>query len=201
MLLHTFLKDLIDTLFKFGAAYRINFTDFKAAGYDTLSNTYNIFVYYKYTYYIYATKTNNTTAMWHKSFSTTTKEVTKEQIWIILTDINKWKEWDKDLEWAALEGEAKLNSIFFLKPKGGPKIKLTISQFDKANIFEDISHLPFAKMQTTHTLIQTNEGLKIQVDIKIFGLLTFLWSKIIGQKQIEGGLNQTNQLIKKAKEL
>ncbi len=137
--------------------------------------------------------------MWHKSFSTVTKDVTKEQIWKVLTDINKWNEWDKDLEWTELKGEAKLNTNFFLKPKGGPKTKLTISQFDKPNVFADISHLPLAKMHTIHTFTQTSEGLKIQVDIKILGLLTFLWSKVIGQKQIDGGLHQTNQLIEKAK--
>lgn len=139
--------------------------------------------------------------MWHKSFSTVTKEVTNEQIWKVLTDVNKWNEWDKDLEWTELKGEAKLNADFFLKPKGGPKTKLTISQFDKPNVFADISHLPLAKMHTIHTLTQTSEGLKIQVDIKVTGLLTFLWSKVIAQKQIEGGVNQTNQLIAKAKSI
>jgi hypothetical protein len=139
--------------------------------------------------------------MWHKSFSTVTKEVTKDQIWTVLTDINHWNEWDKDLEWTECTGEAKLNADFLLKPKGGPKTKLTISQFDKPNVFADISHLPLAKMHTIHTLSQTSDGVKIQVDIKISGFLTFLWSKVIGQKQIDGGLHQTQQLIKKAKSI
>jgi hypothetical protein len=139
--------------------------------------------------------------MWHKSFSTVTKEATTDQIWTVLTDINHWNEWDKDLEWTELKGEARLNAGFFLKPKGGPKTKLTISQFDKPNVFADISHLPLAKMHTIHTLTQTNEGVKIQVDIKISGILTFLWSKVIGQKQIDGGFQQTQQLIEKAKSI
>ena len=139
--------------------------------------------------------------MQHKSFSTVTKEVTIEQIWTVLTDINHWNEWDKDLEWTELKSEAKLNAAFLLKPKGGPKTKLTISQFDKPNVFADISHLPLAKIHTVHTLTETSEGLKIQVEIKITGLLTFLWSKVIGQKQIDGGLHQTQQLIEKAKSI
>ena len=137
--------------------------------------------------------------MWHKSFSTVTKEVTKDQIWTVLSDINHWNDWDKDLEWTELKGEAKPNAVFMLKPKGGPKTKLTISQFDKPNVFADISHLPLAKMHTIHTLSQTSDGIKIQVDIKISGFLTFLWSKVIGQKQIDGGLHQTQQLIERAK--
>jgi hypothetical protein len=73
--------------------------------------------------------------MWQKSISTVTKEVTANQIWTVLTDINHWNEWDKDLEWTELKGEAKLNADFLLKPKSGPKTKLTISQFDKPNVF------------------------------------------------------------------
>ncbi len=137
--------------------------------------------------------------MWQKSFSLTTKEVTKEKIWSVLTDINNWNTWDKDIEWTKLEGEAKLGANFFLKPKGGPKTKLTISIFDKPNVFADISHLPLAKMHTIHTFSDTPVGVKIEVTIKVIGLLTFLWSKVIAQKQIDGGLLQTNQLIEKAR--
>jgi len=105
--------------------------------------------------------------MWHKSFSTITKDVTKEH--------------------------------FLLKPKGGPKTKLTISEFDAPNVFADVAHLPLAKMHTIHTLSQMDKGIKIDVDIKIVGALTFLWSKVIGQKQIDGGPEQTEKLIKRAK--
>ncbi|MEO6868470.1 MAG: SRPBCC family protein [Ginsengibacter sp.] len=139
--------------------------------------------------------------MWQKSFSTVTTEVTQEQIWKVITDISKWSEWDKDIEFTEINGDAKLNACFFLKPKGGPKTKLTISQFDKPHVFADVAHLPLAKMQTIHSLTQSGESLKIQVDIKVTGLLTFLWSKVIAQKQIDGGISQTNQLIAKAKSI
>lgn len=137
--------------------------------------------------------------MWHKSVSIVTSEVTQDQVWSVLTNINRWNEWDADIEWTSLKGEARLNADFVLKPKGGPKTKLTISQFDKPNVFADISHLPFAKMHTIHTLAQTSEGLNIRVDIKVTGLLTFLWSKVIAQKQIDGGISQMKYLIEKAK--
>lgn len=137
--------------------------------------------------------------MWTKSFSTTTKEVTKVQIWKVLTDINNWNSWDNDIEWTKIDTEPKLNANFFLKPKGGPKTRLTISEFNKPNVFADVSHLPLAKMVTTHHLSDTPAGLKIEVTIQVTGLLSFLWSKVIAQKQIDGGLQQTEQLIEKAK--
>lgn len=88
--------------------------------------------------------------MWSKSFSTKTKEVSRQQLWTVLTDINNWHQWDNDIEWTKLEGEPKLNADFYLKPKGGPKTRLTISKFDKPNVFADISHLPLAKMLIVH---------------------------------------------------
>ena len=52
--------------------------------------------------------------MWQKSYSIETKEVSREQVWAVLTDINKWNEWDSEIEWTKLEGEVKLNADFFL---------------------------------------------------------------------------------------
>ena len=137
--------------------------------------------------------------MWHKTFSTETQEVTRLQLWSVITDVNKWHEWDKDLEWIELKGEVKAGAIFFLKPKGGPKTRLTVTAMDKPGVFSDVAHLPLAKMHTIHTFTQTDHGVSIRVDVKISGLLTFLWSKVIGQKQIEGGPQQTQQLIAKAR--
>ena len=140
-----------------------------------------------------------TTVMWQKTFSTETNEVSTLQLWSAITDINNWKDWDKDLEWIELKGEVKPGASFYLKPKGGPKTKLTIMTIDKPGIFADVAHLPMAKMHTIHTFTQTDHGVSIRVDVKISGLLTFLWSKVIGQKQIEGCPDQTRQLIAKAK--
>ena len=136
--------------------------------------------------------------MWQKSFQNLAKNLTKIQIWGVLTDINHWKDWDKDIEWTKMDGEARLHADFILKPKGGPKTRLTIVQCDKPDVFADIAHLPLAKMQTLHRLTDTPEGVLIEVEVRVTGLLSFLWAKIIAEKQVQGGLAQTNQLIAKA---
>ena len=137
--------------------------------------------------------------MWTKSYQVTTKEVTREQLWAVLTDIRTWNEWDTDIAWTTIEGGARLHAPFYLKPKGGPKTKLSITQLDKPNVFADVSYLPLAQMHTIHTLTQAAQTVTIRVEIRISGLFTFLWSKIIGQKQIDGGMQQTQRLIEKAK--
>ena len=137
--------------------------------------------------------------MWHKTFSAKTTEASQQQVWKVLTDISRWNEWDPDLEWTNISGEAKLNTSFFLKPKGGPKTRLTITRLDKPEVFAEVAHLPLAKMHTVHTLTETPKGLDIRVDIEITGILSFLWSRVIGQKQIDGGPDQTRRLILKSK--
>jgi len=137
--------------------------------------------------------------MWHKSFTILTKEVNANQVWTVITDINRWNEWDDEIEFTKLVGEPKFGASFELKPKEGPITQLNISQFDKPSIFADIAHLPLAKMETIHTMSQTLEGLVIRVDIKIKGFLSLLWIRVIGNKQIESGPDQTKKLIERAK--
>ena len=139
--------------------------------------------------------------MWHKTIAQNTREAGREQVWKVLTDVNHWQEWDPEIEWTELKGELRTGADFMLKPKGGPKTRLTVTQMERPGIFADIAHLPLAKMHTIHTLSETSEGLKIQMDIKISGLLSFLWSKVIGQGQIDGGPQQIERLIAKAKTL
>lgn len=139
--------------------------------------------------------------MWQRSFSTETSEVTRQQVWTVLSDINNWKDWGDDLEWTQLEGPCKLNAKFLLKPKGGPLTKLSITKYDRPNVFADVAYLPLGKMHTTHTLTETSQGIKLQVDVLISGLLSFLWVKVIGQKQVQEGQSQLKALIQKAKSI
>jgi hypothetical protein len=74
-----------------------------------------------HTYYICAYKI----ILCEKSYSVFTKEVTKEQLWKLTTDINHWKDWDDTVEYSNLLGAFKEGS-FILKPKGGPKVKIKL---------------------------------------------------------------------------
>nr|WP_305049522.1 hypothetical protein [Elizabethkingia bruuniana] len=68
--------------------------------------------------------------MWQKSYSVITKEVTKEQIWKLTTDIDNWKNWDSSVEDSKLLGDFKVGSFFMLKPKGGPKVKIKLIEIE-----------------------------------------------------------------------
>lgn len=137
--------------------------------------------------------------MWSQSFTVSTTEVNAGQVWKVLADVSRWHEWDSEIEWTRIDGLPGLNQDFYLKPKGGPKTRITISGFEEPGFFADISHLLLGKMVTSHTLTQNGPELTIRVEIRITGLLTFLWKKVIGENQISGGPEQTRRLIEKAK--
>lgn len=119
--------------------------------------------------------------MWTKTHSIVTKEVTKEQMWKLTTDINNWKNWDNTVENSELLGEFKVGNYFILKPKGGPKVKIKLFEIIENKKFTDLTTFPLAKMYGEHLYEETSEGLKITVTMSVEGILSFLWVKLVAK--------------------
>lgn len=124
--------------------------------------------------------------MWTTEASRITT-ATKEQIWKLWADIPNWNVWDKDVEYSELFDDLKKGAKGLLKPTGAPKSKFIITECDYLKTFVSRSFLPFGKMDFIHTITETNNGLLVTHRIEMTGLLTFLFSKVIG-KNIEKGL-------------
>ncbi|MEG1024389.1 MAG: polyketide cyclase [Flavobacterium sp.] len=119
--------------------------------------------------------------MWTRSYCVTTTEITKEQIWKLTTDINKWKKWDDTVEDSLLLGEFRVGNYFLLKPKGGPKVKIKLVEVIENKKFTDLTVFPLAKMYGEHTYEDTSDGLKISVTMTVKGILSFLWVKLVAK--------------------
>ena len=119
--------------------------------------------------------------MWTRSYCVTTTEITKEQIWKLTTDINKWKKWDDTVEDSLLLGEFRVGNYFLLKPKGGPKVKIKLLEVIENKKFTDLTVFPLAKMYGEHTYEDTSDGLKISVTMTVKGILSFLWVKLVAK--------------------
>lgn len=139
--------------------------------------------------------------MWTKSHSIVTKEVTKEQIWHLFSDVNNWHTWDKSIEFAQLEGKFEKGNHFTFQPKGGPKLKLQIVEALKNQNFTDLTTFPLAKMYGEHLFEETPEGLKMTTTMKVEGILGFLWRKIVAQKIVDGLPNDMQIQIEAASQL
>ena len=123
--------------------------------------------------------------MWTRSHVVITKEVTKEQMWKLFSDVNNWQTWDESIEFAHLDGKFEQGNFFVFQPKGGPKIKLKILEAIENYKFVDLTTFPFAKMYGDHTFEETPDGLKLTTTMIVEGFLGFLWKKLVAQKIVD----------------
>jgi hypothetical protein len=139
--------------------------------------------------------------MWTRSYSIVTKEVTKEQMWKLFADVNNWPKWDTGVELAKLEGKFEKGNHFIFQPKGGPKLKIEIVEAMENQQFTDFTKFPLAKMYGAHTFEDTANGLKITTTMKVQGILSFLWVKLVAQKIVNGLPMDMQDQIKAASKL
>ena len=124
--------------------------------------------------------------MWTKSYSVTTTDVTKEQMWNLFADVNKWPSWDEGVEFTELKGNFEKGNSFILKPKGGPKTRVELLETVINKSYLDVTAFPLAKMYGSHDFEETPGGLKITITISVKGILAFLWVKIVAQDIVKG---------------
>lgn len=137
--------------------------------------------------------------MWTKTHSITVTDVTPAQIWKVWSDINNRPQWDLDTEWAELQGPFEQGAVFRFKPKGGPKLSMTITECEINRRFTDCFKIPFARLYGTHQMESTNEGLRIITSIKVEGPLGWVLRKLVGEKVAAEVPEQTEMCIKLAR--
>ncbi len=103
-----------------------------------------------------------------------------------ITAIERWPEWDHELDCTEHKGMMAAGSLFMLRPKGGPKVKMEITAADEPRRFSDMAHLPLAKMRTDHLFEEKNGATLMTLIITISGPLAFFWDHIIARKQAAG---------------
>lgn len=139
--------------------------------------------------------------MWTKSYSITTTKVTKEQMWKLWSDVNNWTTWDNSIDFALLNGKFEAGNFYIFQPKGSSKMKIEIYETVENFKFTDLTNFPLAKMYGEHTFEETANGLKITTTMKVVGILSFLWIKLVAQKIVDDLPNDMQQQIKAAQNL
>lgn len=139
--------------------------------------------------------------MWKFEHSIVT-DATKEQIWKVWSDVNNWSSWDHDIEYAKLDGKFTDGSNIFLKPKGSSEVKTELTNVQYLKSFTDQVKLPLATMQFHHKVDELDNGsFKLTHTVIISGLLSFIFSRVIGKGIAKGLPSSMEELIKKAKNL
>ncbi|MDH7463738.1 SRPBCC family protein [Chitinophagaceae bacterium 26-R-25] len=117
--------------------------------------------------------------MWTKSHTIVTTKATKEQMWKLFENVNEWPTWDNGIEETRLEGKFEAGNQFMLKPKGGPRLTVKLTEAVKNQKFTDVTSFPLAKLYDEHIFEETPEGLKVTNKLTMKGLLSFVWIKLV----------------------
>jgi hypothetical protein len=137
--------------------------------------------------------------MWIKTHSVTVNNIEPARIWQIWSDIPNRGKWDLDTEWARINGPFVKGAIFYMKPKGGPKIKMEITECVPNAVFTDCFRIPFARMYGIHQMETSKEGLHLNTSIKVEGLLGWVLRKLVAEKVADEMPAQTEKLIQLAR--
>jgi ligand-binding SRPBCC domain-containing protein len=116
----------------------------------------------------------------------TTTTLPAHALYRAITAIERWPEWDHELERTEHTGATAAGSPFMLQPKGGPRVKMEITAADESRRFADMAHLPLAKMRTDHVFEEKNGETRMILTIAVSGPLAFLWDRLIARKQAAG---------------
>ncbi|BAY17211.1 hypothetical protein NIES2109_14700 [Nostoc sp. HK-01] len=116
-------------------------------------------------------------------FSHTVKtNATPEQIWEIWVDVNNWQKWDTELEFASIEGDFTLYARGKLKPKNAPVSVFFISEFESKKSYTFTTQLPLCKLNVRRYLTVNQSGTFFTHEISFTGILSFLFSNLLGRK-------------------
>jgi len=137
--------------------------------------------------------------MWTRTYSKTVEGLTALQVWKTWTDVNQWHTWQDDVESAKLEGAFKKGGLIHFKPKGGPNIRIELTEVQPCTLFVDLTRFPLARMYDSHELIEQGNRLEIRTTIRISGPLSFLWRKLVVNDIVKSLPAQTDSLIEKTR--
>lgn len=126
--------------------------------------------------------------MWEIKHSVESRS-TKEIVWNIWKDVEHWNKWDVEVEWSKLEGDFSAGTKGKLKPKGGPVVNFEVCVVEPENRFIDRASLPLTKLEFIHEISSTENGVYITHKVRMTGILTIIFSRLMGRK-IQQGLPQ-----------
>jgi len=123
-----------------------------------------------------------------------------EAIWALWSDISTWKAWDHGIGEGGLDDGFREGTTGWLKPKGGPKVKFQLLKVETNKSFHNRSALPLTSLDFIHTLERQGEYTIVTHRVEMSGLLTFIFSKIIGKgikKDMPGAMAKLVEMAEK----
>ena len=105
---------------------------------------------------------------------------TPETIWKIWTDVPNWKDWDKELKSAELDGLFAKGVKGKLIPQKGKKAKFKIVAFEKGKSYTFKTNLPLGSLFVKRTLEVKNGRTYFTHEVWFKGLTKGIFAKLLG---------------------
>lgn len=138
--------------------------------------------------------------MWTKTFTKEYKNISKEAIWEAWVDVKNWPKWDTELEHCEINANFEKGAGFILKPKGGPKVRLHLSEVVANTRFTDYCKFFGAVMYDAHELETLPNGqVKVTNTITVKGPFSFIWVNLVAKNVAKAVPEQTDNLIEYAR--
>ncbi|MGI9090800.1 MAG: SRPBCC family protein [Gemmatimonadaceae bacterium] len=122
------------------------------------------------------------TDMWQRTQEMTFVGIAKQQVWDAWSDVNNWHLWDTDIEYARMSEPFRAGAKFELKPRGGPRVKIELLRVAKLEGYTDLTRFPLARMYGIHDMVETKDGLRLTITMRVEGPLSFVWRKLVAEK-------------------
>ncbi|MBS9781722.1 MAG: SRPBCC family protein [Gammaproteobacteria bacterium] len=123
-----------------------------------------------------------------------------EKIFQCYENVNKWQDWDSEIQSASIEEDFQVGAIGKLKPQKGPEAKIEIIEITKPISFTVVSKLPLCLMTFEHHLVENDNQTEVTHAVSFTGVTAFLFGRLIGS-DIKKGLPITLAGLKKFVEL
>ncbi len=116
----------------------------------------------------------------NRSFSHDVETVASaEAIWDLWTDVSTWKDWDKGLKDAELEGPMTLGARGKIIPLSGPAARFQVTEFDEGEAYAFETRLPFARLKVRRSFV-SRQPVLFRHEVSFHGPLAGFWANRFG---------------------
>jgi Polyketide cyclase / dehydrase and lipid transport len=137
--------------------------------------------------------------MWSSTYTQTVVGIDAQRVWETYADVDRWSDWQPDVEYAHLEGTFDSGAVIRFKPKGAPKLRIELTEVHAPTRFVDTTRFPLARMIDVHEFVETSDGLEIRNRVSIVGPMAWVWRKLVGEGVAKGLPEQAARLVEQVR--
>ena len=120
-------------------------------------------------------------------------------VFALYADVSSWASWDPDVRSSSIEGAFTSGATGRLKSSSGPEARICFTEIVTDKSFTVESKLPLCVMRFEHELSATSTGTTALHRVTFSGLLSPIFSRLIGGS-IRKGLPRTMAALKQTAE-